>query len=310
VEEHLEPGPCDDEASLDLVMHERARLINLGYRMLGSLAEAEDAVQEAYARWYSLSRAEREAISSPGAWLTTVVSRICLDVLRSARRRRESYVGEWVPEPLPDRTEWRGSSPDVPTNPVDRITLDESIDMAFMVLLDSMTPAERVTFLLHDVFRYPFAEVGEIVGRTPVACRQLATSARRRIRNARPAAVPTPQRAGIVREFKAAWEAKDVGALIRVLDPGATVVADGGGVVPAALTPVVGAERIAAFLVEIAERADSLTLWERNVNGQPGLVALEGGVTATVFAFDVRGDRIRHVWAIRNPDKLRPWNVD
>jgi RNA polymerase sigma-70 factor (ECF subfamily) len=290
-------------------MDERARLTSLAYRLLGSLAEAEDAVQETYARWYGLSKAEQEKINSPGAWLTTVASRISLDVLKSARARRESYVGEWLPEPVPDRSEWRDGPSAMAVNPADRITLDESIDMAFMVLLDSMTPAERVAFLLHDVFGYPFAEVGEIVGRTPAACRQLAASGRRRIREARPPAAPAAQRAGVIRDFKRAWVAKDINTLLQLLDPAATVIADGGGVVPASLRPIEGAARIAAYLVDLATQAGTLTLLERTVNGQPGLVGKHEGVTATVFAFDVQGERIQRVWAIRNPDKLRAWNL-
>src|SRR5271165_1566433 len=161
-------------------MSERHQLINLAYRLLGSLAEAEDAVQETYARWYAMSREQQDAIESPGAWLTTVASRICLDLLGSARARRERYVGEWIPEPLPERAEWTGGRPSGATiDPADRVTLDESVSMAFLVMLESMTPAERVAFILHDVFRYPFAEVAGIVGRSPAACRQLASSARR-----------------------------------------------------------------------------------------------------------------------------------
>ncbi len=177
----------------------------------------------------------------------------------------------------------RACEPDAITaDPADRITLDESIDMALLVVLDSMTPAERVAFLLHDVFRYPFAEVAEIVGRTPAACRQLATSARRRVRAAQPSATPTPQRAGVVRAFKQAWDAKDIGALINVLDPSASLVADGGGLVPAALQPIEGGDVIAQYLVELAERAPGeLALVERTVNGQPGLVGTQDGVTAT-----------------------------
>lgn len=169
---------------LSAVLDERRRLINVAYRLLGSLAEAEDAVQETYARWFALSRRQQEAIASPGAWLTTVAGRICLDVLGSARVRRERYVGSWLPEPLPDRDEWLGGRADDgragSTDPADQVTLDESVNMAFLVVLESMTPAERVAFVLHDVFRYPFAEIAEIVGRTPAACRQLASSARRR----------------------------------------------------------------------------------------------------------------------------------
>lgn len=188
-------------------MSERRRLVNLAYRLLGSLTEAEDAVQETYARWYAMSPEQQDAIASPGAWLTTVASRICLDLLGSARARRERYVGEWVPEPLPEPAEWAGGQPGpAAADPADRVTLDESINMAFLVVLESMTPAERVAFILHDVFGYPFAQVAAVTGRTPAACRQLASSARRRLRTASAAhapdpAIPPAEQAGIVRDF-------------------------------------------------------------------------------------------------------------
>jgi RNA polymerase sigma-70 factor (ECF subfamily) len=290
----LDPG-------LSAIMSERRMLINLAYRLLGSLADAEDVVQETYARWYALSRPQQEAIDSPGAWLTTVASRICLDQLRSARARRERYVGEWIPEPLPDHTEWVGG------DPADRVTLDESINMALLVVLDAMTPAERVAFILHDVFRYPFNEVAEIVGRTPAACRQLATSARRRVRAAQAPAAAAVRRADVVRDFKQAWEAKDIDALIGLLDPEVTTIADGGGLASAEPHPVSGSERVARYFVALADRASGLTVLERTVNGQPGLVTQHDGVTVTVMAFDVSGDRIKHIWAVRNPEKLRPW---
>lgn len=307
MDDHLESKRRGDDRSA--VLDERVRLINLAYRLLGSLAEAEDAVQETYTRWFSLSRDQQEQIDTPGAWLTTVASRICLDVLRSARVRRESYVGEWIPEPLPDHTEWSGGSPGS-VDPVDRITLDESIDMAFMVLLDSMTPAERVAFLLHDIFRYPFAEVGEIVGRTPAACRQLAVSARSRIRNAPRPAAPASQRASTIRDFKRAWEAMDVEALIALLDPNATAIADGGGLAITFLYPIEGGEQVAQAWVEIARRKPgNMTFLERTVNGRPGLVAQQEGITVSVFAFDVVGDLIKHIWVVRNPEKLRRWTT-
>jgi RNA polymerase sigma-70 factor (ECF subfamily) len=292
-------------------MSERRRLINLAYRLLGSLAEAEDAVQETYARWYAMSGPQQDAIASPGAWLTTVASRICLDMLRSARARRERYVGEWVPEPLPEQAEWISGQPGgTPADPADRVTLDESVSMAFLVVLESMTPAERVTLILHDVFGYSFAEVAGIVGRTPAACRQLASSARRRIRSSQAPAAPTARQADIVRAFRQAWEARDINALIGLLDPRATVVADGGGLALAALHPIEGSEQIARYLVDLASRTpSSVTMLERTVNGQPGLVAQQDGVTVTVFAFDVASDRITHIWAVRNPDKLRPWTA-
>src|SRR6516164_8835792 len=170
------PGHGRPDPGLDVIMSERRQLINLAYRLLGSLAEAEDAVQETYARWYALSWQHQQAIENPGAWLTTVASRICLNLLGSARIRRERYVGEWIPEPLPERTEWITGRPGgTTTDPADQVTLDESVSMAFLVVLESLTPAERVAFILHDVFGYPFAEVAEVTGRTPVACRQLAS---------------------------------------------------------------------------------------------------------------------------------------
>jgi RNA polymerase sigma factor (sigma-70 family) len=303
---HGRPGP-----GLSAIMSERRQLINLAYRLLGSLADAEDVVQETYARWYAMSRQQQDAVESPGAWLTKVASRICLDLLGSARARRERYVGEWIPEPLPEPTEWISGRPDGPTvDPADRVTLDESINMAFLVVLESMTPAERVAFILHDVFRYPFAQVAEITGRTPAACRQLASSARRRIRAAQAPAVPAARHAGIVRAFKQAWKAKDIDALIGLLDPDATAIADGGGLASAALRPIEGAEQIARHYVDLAGRTPSnVTILERTVNGQPGLVAQQDGITVTVFAFDLAGDRIKHIWAVRNPDKLRPWTT-
>jgi RNA polymerase sigma-70 factor (ECF subfamily) len=299
-------GPLDP--GLSAIMSERRQLINLTYRLLGSLADAEDVVQETYTRWYAMSVQQQQAIESPGGWLTTVASRICLDVLGSARARRERYVGEWVPEPVPTSTEWiSGRVGGGVADPADRITLDESINMAFLVVLESMTPAERVAFILHDVFRYPFAEVAEIVGRTPAACRQLASSARRRISASQPPPTATPQQADIVKDFKLAWEANDIDALIGLLDPEATAIADSGGLAKAHLHPLEGGEQIARAYLDVARWAPNLTLLERTVNGQPGLVAQLDGVTVTVYAFDVADGRIKRIWAVRNPEKLRNW---
>lgn len=291
---HGRPDP-----GLGAIMNERRRLINLAYRLLG-------------ARWCGLSRQQQEAIESPGGWLTTVAGRICLDQLGSARARRERYVGEWIPEPVPDRSEWITgvSGGATPMDPADRVTLDESISMAFLVVLESMTPAERVAFMLHDVFGYSFADVAEIVGRTPGACRQLASSARRRIHASQDHAAPTARQASIVRDLKHAWEAKDVNGLIGLLDSHATATADGGGLASAEPGPIAGGEQIARFLVEVAAGAPDLTILERTVNGQPGLVVQHDGVTVTVMAFAVARDRIKHIWTVRNPEKLRPWTAD
>ena len=296
-------------------MSERRQLINVAYRLLGSLAEAEDAVQETYARWYAMSPQQQDAIESPGAWLTTVASRICLNLLGSARARRETYVGDWIPEPLPEPGERSTGGPGgaAAVDPADRVTLDESVSMAFLVVLESMTPAERVALILHDVFRYSFAEVAEIVGRSPAACRKLASSARHRIGTARGPATATAQRADVVRDFKRAWQAKDVNALIGLLDPQAVATSDGGGLATARLHPIEGAEQIARFFVDIAvlaEQESGLAIVVRTVNGQPGLVASQDGVAVAVLAFDVAGDRIKHIWGVRNPEKLRHWTAD
>ncbi|MFI2410631.1 RNA polymerase sigma factor SigJ [Streptomyces sp. NPDC018947] len=291
-------------AGTDETPGERRQLINVAYRLLGSLAEAEDAVQEAYARWYAMPRSRRREIVSPGAWLTTVTGRVCLDVLVSARARRERYVGAWLPEPLPDR----GGAVHG-TDPADLMVLDESVTMAFLVVLESMTPAERVAFVLHDVFRYPFAEIAGILGRTPAACKQLASSARRRPGSA-PRPATGPGQAEAVRHVKRAWETKDIAALVGLLDPGAVMTADGGGLAGAALRPVEGASRIAQYMIAIADKAPGLELLERSVNGAPGLVARRAGAVMTVAAFDVAGGRVTRIWAVRNPEKLRPWTRD
>jgi len=291
----LEPG-------LTVLVHERPRLIGLAYRLLGSLSDAEDVVQEAYGRWFALPAPQRETIESPGAWLTTVASRICLDQLGSARARRERYVGEWIPEPLPAHV-------DRLTDPADRVTADESITMAFLIVLESMTPAERVAFVLHDVFGYRFAEVAGIVGRTSAACRQLASSGRRRVRASRAASPSAAPNGDVVRAFRLAWEAKDIEGLIGLLDPAATATADGGGVVTAVRRPITGGERIARYAVESTSWIPALTIAETTVNGRPGLVARRDGIVVAVLAFDVAGDVIRHIWAVRNPEKLRRWQA-
>jgi RNA polymerase sigma factor (sigma-70 family) len=291
------------------IASERRQLINLAYRLLGSLADAEDAVQETYARWYAITPRQREAIESPGAWLTTVASRVCLDLLGSARARRERYVGEWLPEPVPDPAEWNSGRPGgTSADPAQQVTLDESISVAFLIVLESLTPAERVVFILHDVFGYSFAEIAQVVGRTSAACRKLACAARRRIGAAHAPAAPAAHQARIVRHFKQAWEAKDIDALVGLLDPDATATGDGGGLVTAELRPVEGAGQIARSFAGWAR--PGLTILERTVNGQPGLVAQRDGATVAVYAFDVAGDQITHIWAVLNPGKLRAWTTD
>ena len=286
---------------------ERRQLLGLAYRLLGSATDAEDAVQEAYVRLYRLSPEAREQIDSPGAWLMTATGRICLDVLGSARARRESYVGEWLPEPLPGGDLVGGGR--APVDPADRVSMDESVSMALMVVLDTLTPAERVAFVLHDVFQYSFAEIAEIVGRTPQACRQLASSARKRIAQAKTEPHVDARRAEILRAFKSAFENGDVDGLIDILDPSIVVISDGGGKAQAALRPIHGAERIVNFLTKSRERDPGLVMEETTVNGEEGIVLRDGdGELLVVMAFGVADDRIQHIWAVRNPDKLVRWS--
>ncbi|MGW2595577.1 RNA polymerase sigma factor SigJ [Streptomyces sp. NPDC001515] len=304
------PGPLAVRPVPGTFARERRQLVNIAYRLLGSLSEAEDAVQETYARWYAMSPQQRRAIERPAAWLTRVVGRVCLNVLGSARARRENYVGAWLPEPIPGPARWPGGPAAEAADPADRVTLDETVTMAFLVVLESMTPAERVVLVLHDVFRYPFPEVARIVGRTPAACRQLAVSARARVR-ASPVAGSRPEagQAAVVREFRIAWEAMDVGALVGLLDPEVRATGDGGGLAPTLPHPVTGAGDLARGLLWLRERQPGLVLRERAVNGRPGLVAEQDGTVVTVYAFGFVGERITHLWAVRNPEKLRPWRA-
>ncbi|GAA5203458.1 RNA polymerase sigma factor SigJ [Microbacterium jejuense] len=292
----------------DLFVDERRRLTGLAYRLTGSWADAEDVTQDAFTRWHTLPADERSEIRSPEAWLTTVAGRLCLDLLRSARVRRERYVGEWLPEPLPHEVAVTLSVLRA-GDPADQVVRDESLSMAFLVMLESMTPAERVAFVLHDVFAYSFPEIAEVLQRSPAAARQLASSARRQLRtDGRPRGA-TADHAAAIRRLRLAWESGDIGGLVGLLDPDVTLVADGGGVVGAARRPVRGADAVARYFATIAEQAGGLTLREQTVNGRPGLVAERAGAPATVAAFEVDGGRIVRIWAMRNPDKLRLWRA-
>lgn len=291
------------------IISEQRQLINLAYRLLGSMADAEDIVQDTYTRWYAMSDQEQDAIASPGAWLSRVTVRLAINDLKSARSRREHYVGEWIPEPLPNPDEWiSGGSGAGSADPARRVTLDESVTMAVLVVLDAMTPAERVAFVLHDVFRYPFGEVSEIVGRAPAACRQLASSARRRLHAADTSTTtPAGRQDRIVRAFKHACETGNVESLVYLLDMDATAAADGGGLASTAPQPVRGPEQIVRYARAIVRVLGDTAILVRSVNGQPGLVLERKGVIVAVVSFQIVEERIKHIWAVRNPEKLRQW---
>jgi RNA polymerase sigma-70 factor (ECF subfamily) len=290
------------------VSAERRALLGLAYRMLGSTHDAEDVVQETYSRWYTMPEEARRDIRAPLAWLTRVAGRICLDQLTSARARREHYVGEWIPEPVRDLGVWT-SVVDGLDDPVDRVTLDESVSMGMLVILESFTPAERVVFVLHDVFRLPFTEVAAVVGRSPAACRQLAVSARRRLagERARPMA-EAEQHRDLISAFKRACECGDFDALITMLDPGVIVHTDGGGKAHAGRRPIVGAGKAARLFLGLLRKQPRMELREEDVNGRPGALIRIDGATVAVVATEARSDVLTRIWLVVNPDKLHGWD--
>jgi RNA polymerase sigma-70 factor (ECF subfamily) len=273
---------------------QRPRLLRLAYATLGSLADSEDCVQEA---WLRLQRARtRTEIRDVAAWLTTTVSRLALDALSSARARREQYVGEWLPEPI---------VADINSaDPADRVTLDESVSMALLVVLERLTAAERTSFLLHDVFGLSFDEVADVVGRTPAAVRQLASRARRHVESGRPRLPPTQaEQREIVAAFTAACQAGDLERLITLLDPDVAWRGDGGGKVPT-FPAQGGAQSVASRLLMIFFEHPPQAAGMALVNGAPGIVLRDSLGFLTVIAFTVDAGRIVAIDSVRNPEKL------
>ncbi|QBJ96574.1 sigma-70 family RNA polymerase sigma factor [Rhodococcus sp. ABRD24] len=289
---------------------EYKQLFGMAYRMLGSAHDAEDAVQDAVVRWQSLGAAERAAIREPIAWMTTVVSRICLDQLGSARARRESYAGIWLPEPVPGAV-GPGSVGTRSPDPADAVTLDESVSVALMRAMESLTPGERVALILHDVFGMPFAEIADVVGRTPDACRQLASTARRHLRSSPRFQADDEQRRQVVFAFAAACSTGDIDALMDVLAPGVVSRADGGGMAGIARVPVMGADRVARYLLGIVGMSGvrGVTIGARFeiVNNRTGVVISFDDRVAAVLDLAVADGRVHEIAIIMNPDKLRAW---
>ncbi len=274
----------------------RRHLMALAYRMTGSVGDAEDVVQEAYLRW---ERADATSVREPKAFLSKIVTRLCLDALKSARARREAYVGPWLPEPV------LGEG---------AMALDEATELArdvsnaLMLALERLTPAERAAFLLHDVFDSSYAEVAEALGRSEAACRQLASRARAHVRGARARHAPTTdETARLVRAFGTAILTGDIMALRQVLAEDAVLYPDGGGRVLSALRPIHGADRVARFLFGVLKKFPlgvSARVLEETINGSPGFYVEEAGRPIQTMAFDVRDGRISALYIVRNPDKL------
>jgi RNA polymerase sigma-70 factor (ECF subfamily) len=283
----------------------RRRLLGLAYRMLGSMADAEDAVQETYLRWH---RTDRDKVTDPRAFLMTTTSRICLDMLTSARARREEYVGPWLPEPVLDTA---ALAPDSHTE------LAEDLSIALLLTLDRLSPLERAAFLLHDVFDFSFSEVANALDRSEAACRQLAARARAHVRDARPRGVTSPaasranamdaKHAELIAAFIAATRSGDLNGLTQLLASDVRVVTDGGGKVQAALNVLEGADRSARFLIGAARKGwrEGYTLRFAVINGLPGVI-IDGpeGLVQT-SAFEIEDGHVRALYIVRNSDKLR-----
>jgi RNA polymerase sigma-70 factor (ECF subfamily) len=270
----------------------RRHLQAVAYRMLGSASEAEDAVQEA---WLRLSRSDTEDVANLGGWLTTVVARVSLDMLRSRRARREDYVGSWLPEPVVT----------IENGPEEEAVLADSVGLALLVVLDTLTPAERLAFVLHDMFGMPFDEIAPIVDRTEAATRQLASRARRRVRGATPATDPDlREQRRVIDAFLAASRAGDFEALLEVLDPDVVFRLDAGGVAPRARPPVEGAGAVAA---QILERGTPFAAYARPaiVNGNAGVIVIPRERPVAVVGFVVSGGRIAEIDVVADPAKLR-----
>jgi RNA polymerase sigma-70 factor (ECF subfamily) len=274
----------------------RPLLFGIAYRMLGRVSEAEDMVQDTWLRWQKQDAAE---VRSPKAWLVSAVTRLCIDQMRSARREREQYYGVWLPEPLMPTT--TDAEPDASTE------LAESLTMAFMLMLESLGPTERAVFLLREVFSYDYADVGAIVGKSEANCRQIVRRAKAELQaNAKPPAPPTAQARQLVEHFIAASATGDVKQVLALLAEEPTVYSDGGGKVKAVGRPIRGLDFVSRFFVGIWPRfmtkMDSRYV---NINGSPGLVMSSQGQVHYAFSFEIADERVRNIYIIANPDKLR-----
>lgn len=283
-----------DDAWTEPFEAHRDRLLNLAYRMLGQVQAAEDAVQDAYLRWRSV---DPGAIDDPGAYLTTIVTRLCLDELSAARNERETYTGPWLPEPIVE-----------PMDRPDRAAeQSDAVSMAVLVVLEALPPRQRAVYVLREAFDLPYSDIAPIVDESESYCRKLAQRARARLddHDAKTDASPTEQ-AELIDDFITAIEDGDAEAVARTLAEDAVVTSDGGGEVTAARRPIEGREHITRFLLGVADQApDHLEVEYVLVNGQPGLLATVDGEPQSVWGFQVKDGQIQHAYALLNPTKLR-----
>jgi RNA polymerase sigma-70 factor (ECF subfamily) len=274
----------------------RAFLLDVAYRLLGSYGDAEDIVQEAFTR---LLHSDVDPIDDIRAWLVVVVSRLCLDYLRSARVKREAYIGPWFPEPIVEG--------DLANDPAVIVTMDESVRMALLIVLERMSPAERVVFVLHDVFEFPFEKIAPMVKRTPAACRQLASRARRHVKEEAGStrfAVDIKEQQRVVDAFMAACSSGEVARLLPLLDASVIGWADVGGTLPTVRQPNVGREMVASTIMRFFGPISGTSMHRGTVNGEPGIIAIRAGTVAAVFVLTAKQGLVTRIYAVADPRKL------
>jgi RNA polymerase sigma-70 factor (ECF subfamily) len=285
------------DAAPDVFEEHRPVLMGVAYRMLGRVADAEDVVQEAWLRW---SGADRDAVREPRAYLVRVTTRLAVDRLRQAQARKEAYVGPWLPEPYV--TDFGDAVPDA----ADRAVLADSVSLAVLVVLESLSPLERAVFVLREAFGYPFAEIAAALERSEAAVRQLAARARRHVDERRPRYDVDPvERRDLTERFLAAAAEGDLAGLMELLAPDVQLVGDSGGRAKAPLRVLRTADKVGRFLAAVAGRSPAdMSLRRLELNGGPALLVLDGGKPDTVFQVDVADGRVQCVYVIRNPEKL------
>jgi RNA polymerase sigma-70 factor (ECF subfamily) len=288
---------------LDAFERHRSLLFGIAYRMLGEVAEAEDMVQETFLRWQRAQDQDKD-VKSAKAYLTTIVTRLCIDQLGSARHQREQYVGVWLPEPLVLRDE---------NDPAKAAQLAESVTNAFLLVLETLSPMERAVFLLHEVFGYEYDEVSRAVGKSEINCRKMASRARERLATRRPRGNVDPYRARqLVEQFQLTLEEGDTEGLLKLLSEDAAIYADGGGKAPAAVEPILGADTVAKFFTTVYRKAPAgaqIQIRFVPINAEPGVLVFISGRLEQAMTFEISEDRIRAIYVVRNPDKLRHLSV-
>jgi len=289
------PGLTNEER-LQAYREHRSALLGVAYRMLGSIADAEDMLQETFIRWQQASPAD---IQSPRAFLVTILTRLCINHLESARVRREQYYGQWLPEPVLTETADSRSAP--------LIEADESLSIAFLLLLERLTPTERAVFLLREVFDYEYVQIAQMLGQTQANCRQLLRRARKHIGENTPRfGASREQRERLINEFLQAVSGGDVSNLVALLSHDAVLHSDGGGKAPALPRPIVGAEKVARALIHGGRKLvpQNLTICLVEVNGELAVLSYWEGRPFSVFTVDIAAGRVRNLYIVTNPEKL------